>query len=750
MRNKVLITNVDYFMHPLTEQPVVRIFGRTDKGEAITLYDDRTYPYFYLANPRKYDERLLQRAGANVVEYKRLKDSSNVINCAKVRVRTPRDVIKLRERLHKRRRITYSSDILHQLRYMYDMDIGSYVNVMYDENNKVRTIRNVDPFKVDLQVMCFDIESSIRTKDIYCIAVRVNDDKEIFDDSNGEKEMLEKFVEYVRLKDPDIITGYNIFGFDIPYVNNACKRHNVDFCIGRDGSEPWKRDDQKYRIAKWNLTGRILVDTWMEVRNELKPIQENLEFVGQLLELGGKSDIDASRIEEEWRNRPDEVMEYCMRDVDLTYDVFNHPKIAYLYKAKALCLATKLPLDNCFAPKTTQMVDSILIRRFDKEGYVVPQNRWGETAEKIKGATVFNVFKPGIYEDIAILDFKSMYPSIMIRNNICPTTFCREEPKEEHVTSPIGAHFRTDKKGIVPDVLKTLWAWRDETKLNIKNSGDYSDRLQNSIKVLMNSFYGVMASSFYRFTDADIGGSVTAYARQGIRNVQRNLKDSGQQVIYGDTDSVFVQVHGTNPFDLAKILSKDGMEMEVEKILATFFTHGAKKRYAANIKWPKEEFYVMGYELKRGDSFETQRRALKGALVRILDNEPDKAFKFVSNIVKDIKEGRIPLNELVITKSVKDASSYVNPKSMAGVQASQKLVARGYAWIPNSKVSWIVTDCKCTPMEVEPYVEDFCDDMKPDWTYYAQRIVRTLSDIAAVFEWDDIGLSSGTKQEKLF
>ena len=70
MRDKVFITNVDYFMHPLTEQPVVRIFGRTDKGKAITLYDDRTYPYFYLAHPRTYDERLLQRAGANVVEYK--------------------------------------------------------------------------------------------------------------------------------------------------------------------------------------------------------------------------------------------------------------------------------------------------------------------------------------------------------------------------------------------------------------------------------------------------------------------------------------------------------------------------------------------------------------------------------------------------------------------------------------------------------------------------------------------------------
>ena len=750
MISKMIITSTDYFVHPVTDQPVVRIYGRTEDGEALTLYDDRTYPYFYLAKPRTYDERLLQKAGANVVEYVTLKQSSTNVRCAKVRTRKPKDVSVLRDRLQKRGRTVYSADILYQLRYMYDMNIGSYVKVRYNKNNSIKSITNVDPFNVDLKVMCFDIESSIRTKDVYCIAVRVNDEKEVFDDSNGEKQMLEEFIEYVRLKDPDIITGYNIYGFDIPYLKMACRRHRIDFSIGRDGSDPWKRDDSKYRIPNWNLTGRIMVDTWMAVRMELKPIQENLEYVGQVLGLGGKSDIDASKIEEEWKNRPEEVKDYCMRDVDLTYDVFMHPKIAALQRAKALSIATKLPLGNCFAPKTTQLVDSILIRLFDKAGYVVPQNRWGEIAEKIKGATVFNIFKPGIYKDIAILDFKSMYPSIMIRNNICPTTFCKETPEEEHVVSPIGAHFRTDKKGIVPEVLEGLWKWRDEVKEKVVESGDYYDRLQYSIKILMNSFYGVMASSFYRFTDRDIGGSVTAFARQGIRNVQKTLNESGQQVIYGDTDSVFVDVAGTNAFSLAKELSKDGMEMEVEKILETFFTHGAKKRYAANIKWPKEEFYVMGYELRRGDSFEIQRKALKGALTLILEDKPDKAFRLVSGIVKDIKEGRASLKELVITKSVKDAKDYVRPQSMAGVQASQKLLARGYAWTPNSKVSWIVTNSKVTPMEVEPYVEDFCEDMVPDWYYYAGRVVKTLSDIATVFGWDDIGLSSGTKQRKLF
>ena len=131
----MIITSTDYFVHPVTDQPVVRIYGRTEDGEALTLYDDRMYPYFYLAKPRTYDERLLQKAGANVVEYVTLKQSSTNVRCAKVRTRKPKDVSVLRDRLQKRGRTVYSADILYQLRYMYDMNIGSYVKVRYNKNN---------------------------------------------------------------------------------------------------------------------------------------------------------------------------------------------------------------------------------------------------------------------------------------------------------------------------------------------------------------------------------------------------------------------------------------------------------------------------------------------------------------------------------------------------------------------------------------------------------------------------------------
>ena len=752
MSENVFILASDYYNHPVEDKPIIRIYGKTEDGETKTYYDDTFAPYFYLANPNKYDYRMLGSAGAQIVGKRKLEYEGEKLHCVKVETRKPYDVARLRDRLQSRGRTVFSGDILFQLRYTYDKDLGSFCKIDSDSDGKILDIKNGRKFEPALKILTYDIEASLRTREVYCISANINGKDAItFDNSKGEGEMITDFSKWVMDVDPDIITGYNIFGFDFPMLMECAQRNGVNLEIGRAGEIPWTKDDNKRRIKVWNLTGRILVDTWQQVKQELKPIQESLSYVGELLGVGSKDDVDASRIEDEWKNRREDVIKYCEKDTIVTWGVFDHEKVASLPKATALAIATGLPLEHCFSPVTTRLVDSILIRKFDAAGYAIPQNRWGDKTDKIKGATVFDVFEPGVYNNVGILDFKSMYPSVMVKNNICPTTLTKRRIVGERcVRSPLGALFRQERRGIVPDVLKSLWTWRDKTKLKVNEPGDYYDRLQYSIKVLMNSFYGVMASSFYRFTNPKIGGSVTAFARQGIENVYNKLKDMSYTVIYGDTDSVFVQLRDDDPHELARILSQDGLEMELEKILSTFFTHGAKKRYAANVSWPKEEFYVKGYELKRGDSFELQRKALKGALTRILRNNPDGAFRYVSRIVKRIREGDVKPEQLVITKNVRAARDYVNPDSMPGVQAANKLVARGYPWLPGTKVSWLVSNAKRSPMEVEPFVDNVDFNVRIDTDYYSGRIIHTLSDIAAVFDWDDIGLSSGTKQLKLF
>ena len=747
---EMFLMNVDYYIDPLEQIPIIRLFGKTPEGEFVIVTDNTFRPYFYLAHPSKYDERMIKSAGGNIIDNVDLELYQEKISCVKVETTKPAQIPKLREKFESKGKQVFGADILFPLRYLYDMDVGAFVKVYYS-NGTIKEIERIEPFEPELKVLTFDIECSLGTRDVYCIAAQVDgNDGVIFTDKDGEQAMINEFVQYVRDIDTDIITGYNIYGFDIPFLMECAARNDTELAIGRTGEVPWAREDHKRNYNTWFVTGRIFVDTWQQVKQELKPIQESLGFVGELLGVGSKDNVDVARIEEEWKNRRDVVIKYCKQDVNVTYNVFNHEKVASLKKALALARASDLPLENCFAPVTSRIVDSLLIRRFDKAGFAVPQNNWGAKAKPIKGAHVFEVENPGIYSNVGIFDFKSMYPSVMIKNNICPTSYTKDET-DECVRSPLGAFFKQDKKGIVPTVLKELWQWRDTTRKKVENVGDYYDRLQSSIKVIMNSFYGVMASDFYRFTNPLIGGSITAFSREGIRTAYAELENRGLNVIYGDTDSVFVHLNtDSDPLNIAKELSEEGLEMECEKILKTFFTHGAKKRYAAIVEWPKEEFYVKGYELKRGDSFKLQREILETVLRTILNNAPDDALMYASNKIREIAEGDLELEDLIITKNVKAPQHYVNPESMAGVQAATKLKARGYPWLAGTKVSWIVTNSKETPMEVEPYIENADYNIQPDRKYYARRIVNTLSDIANVFDWDDMGLRSGTKQLRLF
>ena len=181
----------------------------------------------------------------------------------------------------------------------------------------------------------------------------------------------------------------------------------------------------------------------------------------------------------------------------------------------------------------------------------------------------------------------------------------------------MGVKFKSpeQKKGLLPELLTNLMADRDSAKklqAEAKNKIEeqYYRRVQEAIKILMNSVYGVFASYFYRFTNLDIGASITAYAREYVKDILKELEDEGLEVIYGDTDSVFFRspnsnLDGTISFgqQIAERYSVGAKQLEFEKILQPFFSHGAKKRYVGKQVWPKESMLIRGYETRRTDSF---------------------------------------------------------------------------------------------------------------------------------------------------
>jgi DNA polymerase I len=287
----------------------------------------------------------------------------------------------------------------------------------------------------------------------------------------------------------------------------------------------------------------------------------------------------------------------------------------------------------------------------------------------------------------------------------------------------------------------------------------YLNGLQEAVKVLMNSFYGVFASAFYRFTDKKIGASITGFARAKVKGIISDLANEDVTVIYSDTESVFIQsphgdLDGTVKFGkgIAGRYSVDGGQLEFEKIMEPLFSHGKKKRYVGRVVWPKkeDELLIRGYEMRRSDSFDLQSRLLTELFEKVLDEDNSGAVAVVRKTVKDVLAGNVDNADLVISRTCRDEDGYENPDRMANVQAAKKLKEMGYEFIPGMKVSWIVTDSGVTPQVVEPYISGTEFKGRPDHRYYAERLAHMASRITEVFGWNEKDLLSGSQQVTLF
>ena len=744
---------------------VVELYGKTRYGKSIAIKYYGFRPYFYLVEPpATLLERFSKDPEIYSLENVKLWYKGKERDCVKVTMHSPWKTPRYRREALEFCDVLAADIPFHQ-RFIYDFDLSSCVRVfgerVKDERYSVDIVvkaerfENIEDFKPSLKILSFDIENSMKNGKIFTIGIAIWENGEIRKMSieGDELHILKEFVEIVQSEDPDIITGYNIDGYDLELLSDKYKKYNIDFAIGRDGSKP-----QRIVGQFWRVHGRVIEDAWWAVKKELRLKQETLEAVSQELFGEGKLDIDRTNIDEEWEKRREKVIEYCKRDAELALRILL--KVGIINKYLDLATVTKFPLDDVIHSGTSNWVDSLLIREADRRGIGVPLQGQERKTKKIEGGYVHTI-DPGLYHWVCVLDFKSMYPSIIIKYNICFTTIS----EEGEIVSPIGVKFlkKEKREGLIPKILEGLMKKRDELKRRMKeepDKRDYYDGLQQAVKILMNSFYGVLASSFYRFTNPDIGASITAFAREMIKRIIRELEEEGVKVVYGDTDSVFFQspytdLESTIKFGKEKaeeISKRENLILEFEKILEPFFSHGAKKRYVGRIIWPEEkrgEMIVRGYEIRRTDSFDLQSDAQRLVFEKILDGDIDGAIKLAREIVDKVKKGEVPIESLVISRTVKDFRFYKNPESMANVQAAKKMIALGYEFIPGMKVSWIVVNARGSKQDVEPYIPGRPFKKRPDYRYYAKRIAETLARVTEIFGVDEENLLTGSRQFEL-
>ncbi len=761
------------------DQLSIEMYGTCDDGRSITVRYTGFEPYFDVVEPTPAVlEQLRKDPDVRRVEDLSIFYKGKLRPSAKVYVRFPWLVPDFRSRL-RRDFDVLAADIPFHHRFLYDFDMHACIRVYGKEGvGEQRTdlivdmekvegtnaphFENLPPFNPDLKVLSFDVENAIKDGTILTICYVIREGGELRGGppiSGDEKNIIDEFTRIIQEEDPDVITGYNIDNYDIPTVMERAKAAKAGkLAWGRDLSEP-----RKVGLRGWRLTGRLVVDAWWAAKMQLRPKQETLNHVAKLCLGEEKLDVEPSKMDEEWERDRSKVMRYCLKDAELALRILEY--VGSLRRTMDLAAVSKLPMDDVQTSGNSSLIDSILIREADRVpppfGPVgVPlTGNFDDEDDAIEGGYVHTI-EPGLYHWVVVLDFKSMYPSLIISKNICFTTLSEEGT----IVAPTGVKFLSKdvREGLLPKILKDLMAQRDDIKRQMKVTTDpdelrYYDGLQNAVKILMNAVYGVFASSFYRFTDRNIGSAITAFARETVKTLIKRLEEEGYKVIYSDTDSLFVQsphndLDGTVAFgkEISERFSREISQMEFQKVLESLFSHGKKKRYVGRSVWPDQELLVRGYETRRTDAFDLQSAVLMAVFEKILDGNTDEAVRIARENVQLAMECKVPVESLVISRTCKSFNSYKDPDSQANVQAARKLMALGYDFIPGMKVSWIVTDSRKTPQEVEPYVSGRKFEHRPDCRYYAERIAQTAARATEVFGWGEKDLLTGSQQVTLF
>ncbi len=768
------------------------LWARLESGERAVLFYDGFRPYFYAlleedADPEEVASmvRRLSKPKSPItsVEVVERRYFGRPVKALRIETLIPEAVREYREdvALLPGVREVLEADIRFAMRFLIDKNLyplrwyrakveetsapGYYVDKAYLVKGEIEEAEEAvmrDPLE-GLKVMAFDIEaynpqrSPDPKKDpVIIIGYKVHPrgGTVILEaDDHSDKRLIARFVDAVRSEDPDIIVGYNQNRFDWPYLMERAKVHAIKLEVGRRrGATP-----QQSVYGHISIPGRLNVDLY-DFAEEIHEVKvKSLEEVAEYLGVKKKSErvlLEWWQIAEYWddeKKRPT-LIQYARDDVETTMGL----AFKFLPFGAQLSLISGLPLDQVMAASVGFRLEWRLVREAYKLGELVP-NRVERREERYTGAIVLKP-KVGVHENVAVLDFASMYPNIMIKYNVGPDTLVRPgedyDPEEVYVAPEVGHKFRKSPPGFFRRVLERFLKWRkamkEEMKKYPKDSPEYRllDERQKAIKVLANASYGYMGWTAARWYCRECAEAVTAWGRSLIKTAISMAKEMGLDVIYGDTDSLFVTYKpGVVERLIERIERELGFEVKLEKVYRKVFFTEAKKRYVGLTEDGKID--IVGFEAVRGDWSELAKETqLKVAELVLNTGGVDEAIKYVMGVIEDLKAGRIPLEKLVIWKTLTKRLEEYGAEA-AHVTAARIMESMGYKVVPGMKIGYvIVKGVGNISKRAKPYFV-----VKPgevDVNYYVDKqIVPAVLRILGYFGVTEKTLKSGARQASL-
>lgn len=631
-----------------------------------------------------------------------------------------------------------------------------------------------------------DSTQSNNTTEIFKRVLMIGEPEETIDDYiiwlADEKALLQQLLIEITAFDPDIFIGWNVVNFDFRLLQKRFDLHGLPFVIGRDNSAAhWRNNRNNTEQYFIEIAGRVVLDGIDLLKTATYSFTSfSLDNVAnELLGIGKKVvDVD-NRIQEitdNFNHNKVALAAYNLGDCRLVWLIFE--KTALLEFAQLRAQLTGLSIDRIGG--SVAAFTNLYLPKLHRSGYVAPNMGDGMSELISPGGYVMDSV-PGLYSNVLVLDFKSLYPSIIRTFKIDPMGLIEglieqgsyengedEKSKTERhlttensvaiktansITSAIkgfdGAYFSRTQH-FLPNIIESLWLERDKAKLQ-KNAA-----LSQAIKIIMNSFYGILGSTGCRFFDPRLAGSITKRSHEILKITSQWIECEGYQVIYGDTDSIFVSIGEDKSLAEGKVLGYQlqtlinnnwqkelqekhqlscHLEIEFETLFSKFLMPtirgkeiGTKKRYAGLVVnltdlAQNPTLVFKGLESVRTDWTQLAKDFQKNLYLKIFTNQP--IDDYINDVVMQVQQGDCD-DKLIYRKRIRRAlTDYVKnvPPHVKAARLADAHNAKVGKPLRYQQRGWIEYFITLNGPQVK---EQLCSPL--DYQFYIDRQVAAVAD----------------------
>ncbi|HWX26579.1 MAG TPA: DNA polymerase II [Steroidobacteraceae bacterium] len=712
--------------------PVVRIHGRLEGGDTFMVRDDRQRPHFYI---RAVDAERARALGAPQPTPIDKRSFAGAEVCL-LEVDVPQDVPGLRDRLHAAGIDTFEADVRFAMRYLIDRGIkgGCEIDGAWAPGNGVARVYSnptlrPSPVDVEPRVLSFDIETEGKNERLLAISLYAPGIDEVLIVDATERTMperatrcaderaaLDMFCARVMHFDPDVLTGWNVIDFDLSVLQRVAARLNHPFVLGREpGAIRLRAPTGYFGSGEAFIPGRLVLDGIDLMRGAFVRMDGYSldavarEVLGEGKAVAGDVRDRIAEILHNYRHDLTAFALYARTDARLAFDIVARLNLVQLSFARSRL--TGMTPDRVAA--SIASFDFLYLTELKLRGVVAPSVRDGG-ARNDAAQQGGHVLEPaaGLHRNVWVFDFKSLYPSIIRTFNIDPLSYVEHPSPEADLIRTAGGAFDR-AAAILPSMLDELFPRREAAK----KAGD--GVASNAIKILMNSFYGVLGTPACRFYNPALANAITGTGRELLLWSKAWFEAAGFKVLYGDTDSLFVLAQTDDPRQAAdrgrelavqlngelrrhiagrwRVASR--LELEFEKLYLKLFlprarhsTRGASKRYAGLLGGADgDAVEFVGMEVVRRDWTALAKQVQRELYQRLFTDQ--SVDMYLADVVQKVRNGDLD-GALVYRKNLrKDAEEYTatTPPHVAAARKSTQP--------PSRLISYVMTTAGAEPID---------------------------------------------------